>query len=234
MPNGQLDDFKVHRKTIMPFFSLDKWEHPNLPQDWWVPFHWPWKWNDLYEWRGGDIISLNSNTSTLDKDQFSRGLAQPTSSTHHLFWAPETMAKCTTAPGVLGLTLQRASVRSLSSCHQRVEALRKSSRALAGEACEVPQLGASTEKKGFGESITSHEWLGYTMVYYIYSKDLQGTQTDQRGHQNCDEPPSIPTKNPTHPPERQSDARVKSRSKPLATKPPARPFQALFPRVSLR
>lgn len=39
---------------------------------------------------------------------------------------------------------------------------------------------------------------------------------------------SIPTKNPTHPPERQSDARVKSRSKPLATKPPARPVQIIL------
>ena len=59
-------------------------------------------------------------------------------------------------------------------------------------------------------------------VYNIYSRDFKGTQKEQRVHQNCDEPPSQPK---THPPERQSDARVKSRSKPLATKPPARPFQ---------
>lgn len=111
------------------------------------------------------------------------------------------MAKCTTAPGVLGFMLQRASVRSWSSCHQRVEALRKSSRALenqqpttylTGEACEVPQLGASTEKKGLWRL---HHLPWMIGVYNTYSRDFQGTQKEQRGHSKL-RWTSIPTKNP--------------------------------------
>ena len=66
---------------------------------------------------------------------------------------------------------------------------------LTGEACEVPQLGASTEKRGFGDSITSHEWLGYIISIHEISR---GPKKNSAVHQNCDEPPSQPKTPPPH------------------------------------
>lgn len=107
--------------------------------------------------------------------------------------------------------------------------LRTTNNYLTGEACEVPQLVPPQKKTALeSPSHPMNDWgiLWYIIYIYIF-KRFPGDPKRPARSSNL-RWTSIPTKKTTHPPERQSDARVKSRSKPLATKPPARPFQALL------
>lgn len=114
--------------------------------------------------------------------------------------------------------------------------LRTTNNYLTGEACEVPQLVPPQKKTALeSPSHPMNDWgiLWYIIYIYIYSKDFQGTQKDQPGHQTCDEPPSQPKKPPTHLKGKAMPGWNPGQSHLQQSHPPGL-SRHFFPRVSLR